>query len=243
MKKTIEEYIKDKYYMTPLYGFIPKEKIRFCDKDLFDDNKWEYVTLRKIKLWYGSSKSEGNNIYDKWVLGIQCEYLDLKTGKLTTTEEHCGELVGDNIEVKELKLNNNDYFNKFNIDFDITITHLKFETKKGESIEVGKESELTKKTVFINNIDDAMIHTFTGVYSTIGLRALGCTFIRKEDFFLNNFIDILRLRHLFINNDEERKKWEDPQALSELSIEMRAIVKLCNLCDENFIYILKYLII
>ena len=164
------------------------------------------------------------------------------TGNTIITEKSCGELNVDDIEIKELELKNYDYFNKFNIDYDDTITHIKFSTKQGESIEVGKETEFTKKTVYMNEIDDVMIHSFVGCYNTYGLRALGCKYIQRKDSFLFIFIDILRVKHLFIINDEERKKWEDPKELSKLSIEMKAIAKICNLPDENFISILRFLL-
>ena len=112
---------------------------------------WKYVILKKIKLWYGTPKSGEENIKDKIVLGIQSVYQDIVTGIKTTTEQHCGDLSKDDIEVKELELKSNDYFNKFNIDFDNAITHLKFTTKDGEYIEVGVEKEETKKTVLFNN--------------------------------------------------------------------------------------------
>ena len=238
----LEKDILEKYDETPIYGYLPKERTKFCDQELFGEGLWKYVILRKIKLWYGSPKSGDEKLKDKCVLGIQCVYQDLKTGNIKTTEQYCGELSADDIEVKELELKNNDYFNKFNIDYDCVIYHLKFTTRKGELIEVGNETEFTKKTVLMNDLDDVMIHSFVGCYNTYGLRTLGCKYIKRKDFIYIHFLGFLRLRHLFIINDEERKKWEDPKELSKLSIEMKAIAKLCNFPDENFISVLKYLI-
>ena len=137
--------LERKYDNTPVFGFIPREKTRFCDKDIFGDDLWKYVILKKIKIWYGTPKSGDENVRDKCVLGIQCEYRDIVTGNKTTTEEHCGERIGDDIEVQEYELKENDFFTKFNIDFEYAITHLKFTTKMEQSIEVGKEKEDTKK--------------------------------------------------------------------------------------------------
>ena len=232
--------LEEKYDNTPVYGYIPREKTRFCDKDLFGDDLWKYVILRKITLWYGSPKQGDENVKDKCVLGIQCIYQDVVTGNKTTTEKHCGEINGDDVEVKEHELKENDYFNKFYIDFDTAVTHLKFTTKKGEQIEVGKEKEETKRTVLINDNEDTMIHSFVGAYNTYGLRALGCKFINKKDFILINLMGVLRLRHLFKINENEKKKWEDPNELNKLPFEMKAIAKLCCLPDAQFASVMKF---
>ena len=233
--------LEERYDSTVLFGYIPSKKRRFRDQDLFDDDLCKYVILKKIKIWYGSPKPGDENVKDKCVLGIQCAYIDLLTGNETITEPHCADLCGDDIEIKELELGKNDYFNKFYIDFGYVITHLKFETKKGESIEVGKEKEETKKYICLNDIDDAMIHSFVVVYDAYGLRALGCKYIKEKDFKLINLIGILRLRHLFKNNDKVSKKWEDPKELLKLSLEMKAIAKLCNLPEEEYISVMKFL--
>jgi hypothetical protein len=230
----------EKYDNTPVYGFVPREKTRFCDKDLFGDDLWKYVCLRKIKLWYGTPKSGDENVKDKSVLGIQCVYQDIVSGQKTTTEQHCGDINGDDVEVKELELKENDFFTKFNIDFETTVTHLKFTTKNGEIIEVGKEKEETKKTVEFNDVKDTMIHSFVGYYNTYGLRALGCKYILKKDFILINLMGILRLRHIFKINEKEKEKWEDPKELNKLSTEMKAIAKLCQLPDAQFASVMKF---
>ena len=232
--------LQDKYGNTPVYGYVPREKTRFCDKDLFGDELWKYVILKKIKLWYGTPKSGDDDLKEKSVLGIQCIYQDLVSGEKTTTEQHCGDLSNDDIEVKELELKENDFFTKFNVDFEKTITHLKFTTKQGESIEVGKEKEETKKTVEFNEIKDTMIHSFIGYYNVYGLRALGCKYILKKDFILINLMGVLRLRHLFKIDEKERKKWEDPKELDKLSYEMKTIAKLCQLPDAQFASVMKF---
>ena len=232
--------LKEKYENTPVYGFIPKDKTRFCDKDLFGDDLWKYVTLRKIKLWYGTPKPGDENVKDKCVLGIQCVYQDIVTGAKTTTEQHCGEINADDVEIKELELKEGDFFTKFYIDFETAITHLKFITKNEQVIEVGKEKEDTKKTVEFNEIKDTMIHSFVGVYNTYGLRGLGCKFISKKDFILINLMGILRLRHLFKINTKEREKWENPDELKKLSLEMRTVAKICFLPDAQFASVKKF---
>lgn len=74
-----------------------------------------------------------------------------------------------------------------------------------------------------------MIHSFFGYYNAYGLRALGCKYILKKDFILINLIGVLRLRHLFKENEKERKKWEDPDEIKNLPYEMQAVAMLCLL--------------
>jgi hypothetical protein len=231
----------EKYQNTPVFGFIPKEKTRFVDRELFGDDLWKYVILKKIKLWYGTPKSGDDNIKDKIILGIQCVYQDTVTGTKTTTEQHCGDLSSDDIETNEHELKENDFFTKFNIDFDTAITHLKFTTKNGESLEFGKEKEDTKRTVTFNTDKEPhMIHSFVGIFNIYGLRALGCRHIYKKDFLLIHLMGILRLRHIFKIDEDEKKKWIAPETLNKLPLEMRAIAKLCALPDATFAVVMKF---
>lgn len=233
--------LKDKYNSTPVYGFIPRDKTRFCDADLFGDDLWKYATLRKIKVWYGSPKSGDENVKDKVVLGIQAVYQDIVSGSKTTTEQHCGDLGKDDIESKELELKENDYFAKFNVDFDTAITHLKFTTRNGEILEVGNEKEETKRTVLLNEEKEPqMVQSFTGYFNTYGLRALGCKYISKKDYILINLMGVLRLRHVFKINEKEKKKWTEDEELNKLPMEMKAIAKLCALPDAPFAEVMKF---
>ena len=87
-----------------------------------------------------------------------------------------------------------------------------------------------------------MIHSFVGYYNAYGLRALGCTYILKKDFILINYLmGVLRLRHLFKENEKERKKWEDPYQIKNLPYEMQAVTKLCLLPnDELFLFVIRF---
>ena len=238
--------IRNLFSYTPLFGFVPRVKTRFRDRDLFEDDYWVYVILKKIKLWYGTPKNREQD--RKIVLGIQCVYKDLINNKETTTEEHCGYLGNDDVETKEYCLKDNEYFCKFDIDFDNRITHLKFTTNTGKFIAVGEEREETKKIVDFNffenqNYNDKsyMIHSFTGYFNDYGLFNLGCIYILRKNFLIINKFGILVLRHHFNNNKKERKKWENPEVFNQLSYEMKAICKLCTFNDDIFILIMKYL--
>ena len=233
--------MKDRYMTTPCFGYIPLEKVQFKDYDIFGPEMWKYEILSKVKLWYGTPKSGDENLKDKIVLGIQCVYTDSMSGKKTTTEQHCGDISKDDVEKKELELKENDYFNKFYIDMDKAITHIKLETKNGESIEVGVEKDEFKRTVELNlEKEPQMIQSFQGYYNIYGLRALGCKYISKKNFMLINLMGILRLRHIFKINEEEKKKWENPEEIQKLNIRMQAVAKLCALPDKTFSGVIQF---
>ena len=230
-----------RYNTTPCYGFVPKEKTHFRDHELFNGDMWTYEILHKIKLWYGTPKQGDDNVKDKVILGIQCVYVDIVSGNKTTSEQHCGDLSKDDVETKELELKDNDYINKLYLDFDGAITHIKLVTFKGNVLEFGEEKEDTKKTVEINTEKDPhMVQTFFGYFNNYGLRALGCKYISKRNFILINLMGILRLRHIFLIDEEEKKKWLDPEVLKNLNIKMRTVAKLCALPDKTFSGVLEF---
>lgn len=226
---------------TPIYRIIAREKKYFNDLDLFGEELYKCVVLKKIKLWYGTPPSGNENIKEKCILGIQCIYQDLVSGIKKTTEQHCGDLNGKDIETKELELkNNNDFFTKFNIDFTYSITHLKFTTKTGGILEFGFENEETKRTCEINMIkEDVMIHSFVGYYNKYGLVGLGCRYILRKKFIFLYFLDIMSLKNYFKINKKERQKWEKPKNINQLSYEMKTIAKLCLLPDKVYGSVMK----
>ena len=85
-----------------------------------------------------------------------------------------------------------------------------------------------------------MIHSFFGYFNTYGLRALGFKYISKKNFILINLMGILRLRHIFLINDEEKNKWTNPEELNKLSLKMKAVAKLCLLPDKTFSGVLMF---
>ena len=95
--------------MTYIYGYIAKEKIRICDRDLFGCGNFQIPILKKIKVWYWTSKIDERKT--KSILGIQCGYYDSFKGKYIQSETYCGNLE-EYSEFKELELNKDDFFTK-----------------------------------------------------------------------------------------------------------------------------------
>lgn len=229
---------------TPIYGFIPREKVRFYDADLFGDINSNYIVLKKIKLWYGTpmTNEREERLNQKMILGIQCLYYDYFNGEYILTEPHCGDLNVEDVESKELELKENDYFTKFYIGFNFSITHIKFITKSGMIIEFGEENEEYERPVSLNLEEEPqIIYSFSGYYNKYGLYALGCRYISRRDFKKLRMIGILLLRHFFEKNESEKKRWSNEEELNRLPLEMKAIANLCLLDDKKLIFhIMKF---
>ena len=233
--------ILSKYNTTPIYGIISKDKKRFSDCDLFKADLWKYAVLKKIKIWWGTPQKSENNTKIKTLLGIQCKYKNIMTGEEKESEAHCGILDSYDIEIKEINIKENDYFNHFYIGFDTFISYIKFTTKNKEVIEFGEKikDEIKKVTINLGN-EKNMVQCFIGYYNNYRITALGCKFIKKKDYILLHIMDILRLRHFFKVNQNEKEKWKDNNKLNQCNLYIKTIAKVCLLPESIFCSIIKY---
>ena len=233
-----------RYKTTPCFGIIPKAKIRFSDCDLFPNEQWQYVALKKIKLWYGTPKilECKNNL--KTLLGIQCTYINLMNNKKIKSGYHGGDLYSSDIQVKEIEITDDDYFSKFYIAFDEEIYHIKIETKNNKLIEFGSTNnkEPDKKIEINNGTNNFLMQCAIGHYNENKVTALGFKYISKSDFVFIHLIEILRVRHLFKINKEEKSRWTDKKNLNKLKYELKAIAMLCALPDSQFYTVIRYFI-
>ena len=53
-------------------------------------------------------------------------------------------------------------------------------------------------------------------------------------------MDILRLRHFFNANENEKEKWKDNNKLNQYNLYIKAVAKLCLLFEALFCCIIKY---
>lgn len=235
--------LNKKFRSTVMYGIIPKVHTKFRDTDIFGPENWKYAQLKKIILWYGTPNKALENITEKSVLGIQCEYYDPVSGSRKISKPHCGELTSSDIEIRKLELKEGDIFTKFFIGFENSITHMKFVSLRGEVLEIGKEKEELSKTVLFNNQKEPhMIQCFAGCFNSSGLKSIGMKYIKKKDYMYISLIGIFRLRHLFKVNREEKEKWNDKNNLDKLNKGMKAVAKVCLLPDMQFSVVIKYCI-
>lgn len=218
---------------TPFYGLIEEGDNRFEDK--------VFGFLNKIKLWYGSSTKENIN---NSVLGIQCGYKVIHKDKEFEPEVHRGLLGGSNIEVKELKLEENDSVIKMSLRFSDNIKYLKFETKNKKILEVGSPSQgLEIKIPFNENCRDYECHIIQSLYGYFddnGLKSLGFYHISKKNYIFLKCLGLFRLRHLIKTIPEEKEKWSDKSNTDNLDYESKAIIKVCLLPDSTFFSVIRF---
>ena len=222
------------------FGFSELEnpnKTRLIGNDLFPENIRHFSTIKSIKIWFGTSAEETKV---KSLLGIQLVYLNYFTGEKKMTEYQGAPLTEDNIEEKELNIIDEDYLSKIYIGFKEYITHLKFETKNGNFIEVGNyEKDFEINSVGAINEGKNIIINIKGYKSQKGIRMLGVDYMPYKKFFYNRLIDLFRLRHKL--NNEFKDKYKTEEDINKLSYEMKCALKVCQLPDAQFSSVIKYL--
>ena len=226
----------------PFLGYIHSQCTKFVDRELFEPKYQNYIRLTKVKIWFGrpSPKIKGNDISNKYILGIQCDYHNSITGEKKQTKMNCGKIDSFDIITKDIELNEGDYITKFYICYNDIISYIKFITKKEIIFEIGQYDKDCEKTINFN-IDEYphMIHSFHGYYDECGLRALGCMNLKRKNYFFLNLIDIFRFRHIIKNNENEKKKWTEDK-IKNLNYLEKAFIKLCLLPDSQFSIVIKY---
>lgn len=232
-------FIESKYRQTPVFGIITREGKKFDHKELFKGELWRYAVLKSIKVWWGTPIRNGK---DKTLLRIQCRYQNIMTGEIKDSNQHNSGSLSNDVDCKEIVLEQGDYFNQFHIGFDNFISYIKFTTKEKKVIEFGLQDK-NVKTVKLN-IDKVpnMLQCFIGNYSDNKITALGCKYIRKKDYIFLHLMDIFRIRHIFKTNEKEKQKWVNSIASTpeRYDIYIKALVKLCSLPDTQFYTIIKY---
>ena len=227
----------DSTYIFGFYEMDNKDTKSLKGYDLFPENIRNFTAIRSIKIWFGNPPEEQEI---KALLGIQIMYLNYFTGERKLTDYQGTTLLGDNVETKELNIKDDDYLSKFYIGFNQFITHIKFETKKGDFIELGTYDEIYEKNS-VNEVNEKknIIINIRGYLSQKGIRRLGVDFMSYRKFFYNRLIDLFRLRHLI--NHKDKDKYKNPEEVNKLNYEMKCALMLCQLPDTHFFSVIKYL--
>lgn len=228
---------KEPFKTTYLYGIIPPKSKQFNDFDLYeDDYTLPSVLLKKIKIWYGIPCKKAPIC----LLGIQCWYINYLTSEIKESEYHGCELKYDNIESKELEVNDKDYFTKIYIGFDFYITHLKISTKKGFVLEFGEIIDDYEKKIGIN-MEDNMIAFFSGYYSSKGIRALRIKYLDRKTYAYYRIFSLLKFRTFLKSNEEKGKTFFEKENYDNLDDSMKCILHTCIFPNTVFATIIKYL--
>ena len=220
-----------------LYGFTEKDGLDtkpILGKELYPDFLHPFTTVKTLKIWYGTTgKSDIRTL-----LGIKVEYINYITCERKETNYQGAPIEGIDVKVKELDIEEGDYLSKFNIGFDDYITHIKFKTKKRNCIEYGIITDNEKQSVNEINEENNIILNIKGYYNKNGIQSIGFEYINYRDFYFIRWINILRLRHKF-KDENSRNKME--KEYPKLNDGMKCIYKTCSLSDEFFYKILRYL--
>ena len=220
-----------------IFGFIEKDgpdRESLSGKELYPDFLYPSTTIKYLKMWFGSPASKADI---KSLLGIQVKYINYITGERKQTNYQGAPIEGIDVEVKELDIKEGDYLSKINIGFDDYITHIKFTTKKGESLEFGVITDNEKQTVNEINGDNNIILNIKGYYSKNGIRAIGVGYISFKDFCFIRWIDLLRLRFK-LKNENYRNKMN--KEYPNLNNGMKCIYRTCTIPSAVFAKILSY---
>ena len=231
---------------TCLYGIIKSTeksdnnnediKARFDDSNLFPKNIQYAILLKEIKVYFGKN-AKGN----KTLIAFQSNYINCISGEKVKGGLNGGDILEEEVEIKEIKLSGNDYINNFEFDFDDYITYIKISSKKGKEMEFGDRPEKLKK--ILNYEGDNMIQFFWGdSYQKDGITAIGFKYNTRKNFIFGSILPIIKLRYLLNHNKEFKEKYQKnyKELLKDAHVSMIYLLKTCLLPETIFSNIIKY---
>ena len=222
---------------TCLYGLIKPnsaEKHRFDDTNLFNKDMLYAIKLKKIKFYFGKN-IKGNQT----LLGYEAAYINYITGRKIEQPYQGGDKIGDDIVIKELVVEENDYVKFFELAFDNFITYIKLISFKGKEIEFGVRPE--KVLTILDYDKNNMIQFFWGDYDKEGISAIGFKYVPCQTFIFGTIIPILRLRYKLTHEEEFKIKCQDKyEQLKKDDESMAYLYRSCLLPGTCFASIIKY---
>jgi hypothetical protein len=224
-----------------LYGIITSnsdKKHRFDDSKLFQKNSQFAVLLKSIKIYFG------NNINNhKTLVGLEASYINYINSEKIKGEFHGVDNLADEVEVKELVMEGNDYIKNFEFNFDENfdyINYIKIITSKGKDIEFGERGEKIETILNYNGDGDNMIQFFWGDYDEEGINAISFKYINRKQFIFGTRIPILYLRNKIFHNEDFKKKCGEMQESLKHNKSMIYLYRTCLLPNTIFAKIIKY---
>ena len=224
---------------TCLYGIFKanseKKKIRFDDSNLFPKEMQFGVLLKRLKIYFGKNTEE-----HKTLLGFESTYINYINGQKKDVEYKGATKNEEDIEIKELIIEQNDYIKFFEFDFEDYITYIKIISFKGKEIEFGERPEKVK--VILDYEGDNMIQFFWGdYYDEYGITAIGFKYTTRKKFIFGTIMPILKLRYKLSHDEQFKKKYNDNyKELLKGNNSMIYLYKTCILPDTCFSRIIKY---
>ena len=168
--------MQKKFNQTTQYGlfkYYSEETTDFDDSKLFDQKLYIGTLLKSVKIHFIEENEK------KKFLGLESSFVNFITGERKRSEYHGGEKASNEIQIKELVVEGNEYFINFELGLDTkfeSIIYIKIQTNKGNEIEFGenKENKLTIKNYDQNK---SMIQFFFGNFDKEGINNIGFQYI------------------------------------------------------------------
>ena len=224
-----------------LYGIIKPnsdKKHRFDDSKLFPKNSQFAVLLKSIKIYFGSNIK--NN---KTLVGLEASYINYINSEKIKGEIHGGQKLTDEVEVKELVMEGNDYIKNFEFNLDENfdyINYIRIISSKGKEIEFGERGKKTVTILNYNGDGSNMIQFFWGDYDEDGINAISFKYISRKQFIFGTRIPILYLRNKILHNEEFKQKCTEMKESLKDNKSMMYLYRACLLPDTIFAKIIKY---
>ena len=216
------------------YGKKDENYKDFDDSKLFEEKMHKAILLKSIKIYF---------IENDKLLGLESSYVNFITGEKKTSEYHGGEVVSENVQIKEIKMDYNEYIKFFDLEFDQDfekIIYIQILTNRGKEIKFGEYKE-KKTTVVRDKTKEYMIQFFFGGYDKTKIINIGYVYLDIKDFVFNNILPILKLKYRLKHDEEFKKKLEAIyKELLKDNLPMLYLYKTCTLPEVIFAKILKY---
>ena len=219
---------EEKIQFTSMPGVTEAGDKQWDDCDEFKKNEIFKSKILNIKLYHEN----------ECIIGISFTYKNLISRKIKVIEHLDKEVNKEMIEMKELKLDDDEYISKFYANYDDKIeSFLKigFGTNKMRQILVGKEGD---SDVYFNSQDDKNIIVGSFGFLNRKIKAIGCLYYKKSILLKYNLFKFLELRNKMKKDKEFKIKMD--KEIENLDIAYQCIWRTVNLPNTPFASVLQF---
>ena len=218
---------------TSNFGLL-KENTQFFDEDKYLGKYLLNYKLHKISCLY--EKNVG-------ICGLHIYYTERMTSKEVKTIDIGKNNANGNIEEQEIILDSNEMINKITIWLCEQFRGFEVTTNKNKKqrfgwCEEGKECQKIDLNEFHEN-NNYLVGFFGSFHKIEGILNMGFYYINKKSFYLFSYKGLFALRIKLKNEKFKEKIFENFDKLKFSDI---ALLKACDLPDNQFFGIIKYII-
>ena len=219
---------KEKIYFTSMPGVTEEGDKQWDDCDEFKKNEIFKSKILNIKLYHEN----------ECMIGISFTYKNLISRKIKVIEHLDKVANNENIKMKELKLDDDEYISKFYANYDDKIENfltIGFGTNKNRQILVGERDD---SDVYFNSQDDKNIIVGSFGFLQRRIKAIGCLYYKKSILLKYDLFKFLELRNKIKKNEEFKNKMD--KDIENLDIVYKYIWKTVNLPNTPFASVLGF---